>query len=246
MRRILTKEEWVRRKRIKESIMLAIIILLFIFIIIVVAAFVSNVTGLSTERNKVKENDKETLSQNLILADGTAIQTEYLTPNKYSRPQLPLKYIKGIVVHYTANPGTGAEANRNYFEGLAVKETTYVSSHFVIGLKGEIVQCIPITEESYASNNRNKDTISIECCHPDSTGKFNKKTYKSLVSLAAAICATYDLKEKDIIRHYDVTGKLCPLYYVKHEDDWKTLKKDIMKEAQIIHNSKNSSNHSMK
>lgn len=220
--------------------MLAAAIVLFICIIILAAALAGRILGFSKDQGKVSKKDKETISQNLILADGRVIQTEYLTPNKFSRPQLPLKYVKGIVIHYTANPGTSAEANRNYFNGLAVTETTYASSHFVIGLNGEIVQCIPITEEAYASNNRNKDTVSIECCHPDPTGKFDKKTYQSLVSLAAALCATYDLKEEDIIRHYDVTGKLCPLYYVKHEDAWKTLKKDIVKEAQIIKNSKNS------
>ena len=32
--------------------------------------------------------------------------------------------------------------------------------------------------------------------------------------------------EKDIIRHYDVTGKLCPKYYVEHPDAWEKLKKD--------------------
>ena len=29
-----------------------------------------------------------------------------------------------------------------------------------------------------ASNDRNGDTISIECCHPDDTGAFNTVTYQ--------------------------------------------------------------------
>ena len=32
---------------------------------------------------------------------------------------------------------------------------------------------------------------------------------------------------KSVIRHYDVTEKLCPLYYVEHEDAWIQMKADI-------------------
>ena len=37
------------------------------------------------------------------------------------------------------------------------------------------------------------------------------------------LAETYDLEREQIIRHYDVTGKLCPQYYVKHEDKWEHL-----------------------
>ncbi len=80
---------------------------------------------------------------------------------------------------------------------------------------------------SFASNDRNIDTISIECCHPDASGEFNKKTYESLIALTAWLCSKYNLEEEDILRHYDITGKLCPLYYVEHEDKWETLKEDV-------------------
>ena len=76
-----------------------------------------------------------------------------------------------------------------------------------MGLQGQIVQCVPLNEIAYASNNRNADTISIECCHPDQSGKFTEATYKSVVELVAYLCLKYDLSEGDVIRHYDVTGK---------------------------------------
>lgn len=160
------------------------------------------------------------------------ITVRYLTPNKYSRPGKKLGKVNGIVVHYTANPGSDAEANRNYFNNLPAENAgkdkpVYASSHYVIGLDGEIVQCIPLDEIAYASNDRNSDTISIECCHPDKTGRFNEATYESLVRLTAWLCGEYDLKKDDIIRHYDVTGKDCPRYYVKHEKKWNSFKKDV-------------------
>lgn len=152
--------------------------------------------------------------------DGLSIQHQFLTVNPYSRSGDELKKVKGIVVHYTANPGSTAQNNRDYFENLKTKHTTSASSHFIIGLKGEIIQCIPLNEIAYASNNRNSDTISIECCHPDESGQFTDATYQSLQKLVQSLKDTYHLNTKDVIRHYDVTGKICPKYFVDHEDAW--------------------------
>lgn len=164
------------------------------------------------------------------------IEEMFLTPNQYSRPQKKLNSVNGIVIHYTANPGSSAEANRNYFENLKNKRTKYASSHFVVGLDGEIVQCIPLDEIAYASNNRNDDTISIECCHEEADGKFNEETYESLVHLVAWLCDEYGLEKEDIIRHYDVTGKLCPKYFVEHKKEWNTFKNDVFEyiESQTV------------
>ena len=128
---------------------------------------------------------------------------------------------------YTENTGASAMNNRDYFEGLKDSHITKASSNFVVGLEGEIVQCVPTWEMAYASNSRNIDTVSIECCHPDETGKFNQKTYQSMVDLCAWLCLKFDLNENDGIRHYDVTGKICPKYFVEHEDAWKQFKGDV-------------------
>lgn len=155
------------------------------------------------------------------------IIVDLLTINPYSRPGILREKTNGIVIHYVGNPNSSAKQNRDYFEGLKNTQETKASAHFIVGLDGEIVQCIPSKEVAYASNNRNWDTIAIEVCHPDETGKFNEKTYQSLVKLAAWMANKYHIQNKNIIRHYDVTGKLCPKYYVEHEDAWKQLKKDI-------------------
>lgn len=157
------------------------------------------------------------------------IDVELLTPNEYSRPGIATGRITGIVVHYTANPGASARNNRDYFEGLKDSHITKASSNFVVGLEGEIVQCVPTWEVAYASNSRNTDTVSIECCHPDDTGKFNNATYHSMVELCAWLCLKFDLNEEDVIRHYDVTGKNCPKYFVEHEDAWVQFKSDVGK-----------------
>lgn len=152
--------------------------------------------------------------------DGLSIQHQFLTVNPNSRSGKTLPRVNGIVIHYTANPGSTAQNNRDYFENLKITRTTSVSSHFIIGLEGEIIQCIPLNEVAYASNNRNKDTISIECCHPDESGQFNDATYQSLQKLVHALMDSYHLQSQDVIRHYDITGKICPKYFVDHEDQW--------------------------
>ncbi len=159
---------------------------------------------------------------------GDAITEDYLTPNEYSRPGDKLKKVNAIVIHYVGNPGTTAAQNRSYFEGLKDGHGTSASSHYIVGLDGEIIQCIPLDEISYASNNRNGDTIAIECCHPDATGEFTAATYEALVRLTAALCNTYGLSPDDgVIRHYDITGKKCPLYYVDNEDEWYGFKLSV-------------------
>lgn len=140
-----------------------------------------------------------------------------------ARRGIPLENITGIVIHYVGNPGTSAQGNRDYFDTPG----TLVSSHFVVGLAGEVIQCVPLWEKSSASNERNRDTISIECCHPDEDGKFTEETYASLVKLTAWLCELNEFTVEQIIRHYDVTEKLCPLYFVEHEDAWEQFRQDV-------------------
>ena len=162
------------------------------------------------------------------------IVERFLRVNEYSRPGYELEEVNGIVIHYTGNPGTTAEANRNYFQSLAYDQTTYASAHFVVGLEGEIIQCIPLDEQAFASRGRNADTIGIEVCHPDAEGEFNSITYESVVELTAELCRMYGLTEEDVMRHYEVTGKICPRYYVENEDAWQILKDDIGSKLQEI------------
>ncbi|MEG0228210.1 MAG: peptidoglycan recognition family protein [Lachnospiraceae bacterium] len=156
-----------------------------------------------------------------------AMDVQLLDVNEYSRPGLKSGKINGIVIHYTANPGATAQQNRDYFQGLKDSHETKVSSHFIVGLDGEIIQCIPTWEIAYASNKRNEDTVSMECCHPDTSGKFNDQTYRSMVQLTAWLCKKFDLTEKDVIRHYDITGKICPKYFVDHENAWEAFRADV-------------------
>ncbi len=199
----------------------------FLLLIGCILAFVAGYLLLNTKGTQSGEVTIPVAKTIPSPAQKPIIQTKLLKPNPYSRPQTPLTKINGVVIHYVGNPGTTAESNRNYFNSLSKTKTTYASSHFIIDLTGTIIQCIPLNEISYASNERNEDTISIEVCHPDKTGKFTNESYKSLVSLTKWLCSTYNLNINDVIRHYDVTGKQCPLYFVTHEDAWLSFKNEV-------------------
>ena len=162
------------------------------------------------------------------------ITVELLPLNEFSRPGTPLAEVNGIVIHYVGNPGTTAAQNHSFFTNLAQTGETYASSHFLVGLDGEVLQNVPLNEVAYCSNQRNDDTISIECCHPDETGKFYDSTYQTLVNLCAYLCVEFDLKPDDVIRHYDVTGKICPKYFVDYPEKWEDFHKDVKKAIKIL------------
>ena len=155
------------------------------------------------------------------------VTVELLPVNPYSRPGIPLEQVNGIVIHYVGNPGTTAAQNHSYFENLAQTGETYASSHFLVGLDGEVIQNVPLDEIAYCSNQRNEDTISIECCHPDDSGAFNQATYDSLVQLTRWLMEAYDLDTDQVIRHYDVTGKICPKSFVENPEEWEQFLKDL-------------------
>ena len=150
------------------------------------------------------------------------IQSDLLGIDGDSRTGEKLEAVRAIAVHYVANPGSTAKQNRDYFDN----PVSHTSAHFIVGLEGEVIQCVPLDEKSFATNHRNIDTISIEVCHPDETGKFLPATRQSLVRLLSALMKKFNLEKEDIIRHYDVTGKMCPLYYVQNPEAWLLLRED--------------------
>ena len=72
-----------------------------------------------------------------------------LTPNKWSRTQTKLGKVKGVVIHWVANTNTSATANRNFFENRKLGKTNFGSAHYIVGLKGEVIQCLPDNELAY-------------------------------------------------------------------------------------------------
>ena len=187
---------------------------IFVLVLLVVVGIILNLTTLGQMMKLARDNVPRWVDVQIIDVNGSGRRGERLSG------------VNDIVIHYVGNPGTTAQQNHDFFD----QPDTTVSAHFLVGLDGEIIQCIPLDEVSSASNDRNSDTISIEVCHPDATGQFNQKTYDSLVKLTAWLCDYCDIGRDHVIRHYDVTGKLCPLYFVEHPDAWEQFLVDVKKE----------------
>lgn len=203
-------------------------LLAFMLLALVLLAITGVTRALEAAKDKTASASVESSElQAKLDADRPKLDVQLLTYNEYSRPGDALEQVNGIVIHYTANRGSSAQANRDYFEGLKDTGETSASAHFIVGLNGEVVQCIPTAEIAYASNDRNSDTVSIECCYENEDGSFNRDTYSELVHLTAWLCAKFSLTSESVIRHYDVTGKLCPIYYVEHEEEWDAFRADV-------------------
>lgn len=219
----LTKSEWKRRQRRRRYIAWAITtVVLLTFMILFIVGVVTLV------RNTFFREEIGTWKKVGTLE----VQASLLTPNEYSRSGQELKEVKGVVIHCVGSPGVTAINNRNHFEQMKVQKKNAASMHFIVGLTGEIIQCIPVNETAYATAERNVDTIAIEYCHNAESGVPENSTYDSLVKLTAKVVKEYKLNAGDIMRHHDVTGMNCPSYYVENGSEWAKFKEDVMKQVE--------------
>jgi len=176
------------------------------------------------------------------------IRKKILPINQFSRPGRKLVSIKGIVVHWTGNPGGTAKEHAKYFASLADQNPhdeqydRYAGAHYFVDISGEIVQLVPTDEMAYHVGSReypenilnkfnttypNNCLIGIEMCHPDETGEFTDSTYQSTLHLITWLLDEFDLTLSDVVRHYDVTGKVCPKWFVENEDAYKQFREDL-------------------
>jgi N-acetylmuramoyl-L-alanine amidase CwlA len=173
------------------------------------------------------------------------ITKDYLTPNKWSRPQKKIVKVKGIVIHWVANPNTTAANNRNFFESRKLGTKGFGSAHFIVGQQGEIIQCMPLEEMAYHVGSTtytadalkrlgsypNELTLGIECCHIDWEGNMKDTTYNSIVDLTAYLLKQYNLSVNDIWTHQLVVGwKDCHRLFYKHPELFTKFKNDVDRE----------------
>jgi len=210
-----------------RKVPLMVLILSVLALAVIIFAFIMEARANREAREPVVQLSESEIQTEIDGLDW--IEQEFIPVNEYSRPGTKLENVNAIVIHYIGNPGTTAMQNRNYFANLSVTQETRASSNFIVCLDGSIIQCIPVYEIAYASNARNADTLSIEICHYDDTGRFTRDSYNSAIRLTAWLLDRFGLTSDDIIRHYDVSGKECPLYFVENEDAWELFKADVAK-----------------
>ena len=140
-----------------------------------------------------------------------------------------LSRIKYIVIHYTANNGDTALGNTNYF-----KSYRGASAHYFVD-ENSIYQSIEDKNVAWhcGANHykhqycRNSNSVGVEMCsrkNSNGTYYFKDKTADNAVWLVKQLMAKYDVPITNVIRHYDVTGKICPEPYVRDTKAWQNFK----------------------
>lgn len=146
-----------------------------------------------------------------------------LTPYNFSKGST--ERIKYIVIHYVGALG-GAEANCRYYAGRYIG----ASAHYYVGFDGEIWQSVEDKNvawhcgaKSYKhAKCRNSNSIGIELCVRNKGSRaadskdwyFEDATVTSAIALVRYLMEKYGVDVGHILRHYDVTGKICPNPYV--------------------------------
>ena len=147
--------------------------------------------------------------------------------------------IKYLVLHYTANNGDTALSNCKYFASA----NRNASAHYFIDEKGV---CRSVRDMNVAwhcgsmngykhMNCRNTNSIGIEMCsRKDKNGKFyiKEETIENAIELTKYLMEKYDIPVENVIRHYDVTGKICPRPFVEDEKLWLDFK-DRLEEEEV-------------
>ena len=141
--------------------------------------------------------------------------------------------VKYICIHNTGNKGDTAVNNGKFYQK---GNTRQAGAHFFIDQEGVIVRSIPMNRAAYAVGGTryktggslhnvatNFNSVSIELCDIVDKEPSEKmiKALKELISYIQKYCPN----AKNIIRHYDVTGKPCPQRYVDDKEWNKFLAK---------------------
>jgi N-acetylmuramoyl-L-alanine amidase len=180
-----------------------------------------------------------------------------LTINQYSRPGYKLHAVRAIILHWVANPMTSAQANRNFFESRKDGKSGYGSAHYIVGLKGEVIQCIPDDEVAYHVGSSQKDpisgkiytdwsrktcgktlpnfcTIGIELCHLDWEGHFAEDTLKAAAKLCADLLKKFNLNTDQIGTHNMIVGwKDCPRLWTRNPDLFESFNELVKAQQEV-------------
>ena len=152
--------------------------------------------------------------------------------------------IEWLVMHYTANDGDSDTSNGRYFQQPL---NPVASAHFFVD-DDSITISVP---EDYVAFHcgayhythpfcRNYNSIGIEMCDAKRDGKVmaTAKTIANAADLAAMLCEKYNIPVDHIIRHYDVTGKLCPKYWVDDPDGIVRFRKLVKEAGEMVETSR--------
>ena len=164
------------------------------------------------------------------------IKVNYAHRSNYGNKR-SLSDIKWLVYHYTANDGDSDEGNGNFFHN---NPNRYASAHYFVdddSVTKSVAQsyiawhCGSETGK-YFNDCRNANSVGIEMCDTKKNGKhdLSAKTRANAIVLGRAIVKKRLIPQSKVCRHYDVTHKACPAFYVgtgSNNTAWKAFRAEI-------------------
>lgn len=138
-----------------------------------------------------------------------------------------------LVIHYVGATGGALNNAKYYGRTPGVK----ASAHYFVGHASEdaaVYASVPEGDTAWHVGAkryvhpvcRNTNAIGIEmCCHQNAEGQwcFDPLTVERTLALAREIMARRGIPAGNVLRHYDVTGKVCPAPYVNAPAAWETF-----------------------
>lgn len=164
---------------------------------------------------------------------------------KYNHNNGNINRIKYIVIHYVGATGS-AEANCKWYAG----GDRGSSAHYFVDFNGDVWQSVEDKNIAwhcgakvyYHPECRNANSIGIELCvrnkgSMSSTSRdwyFEDATIQSAIELTKELMEKYNIDSDHVVRHYDVTHKICPNPFVYNDDSftWDDFKQAIGKKEE--------------
>ena len=150
-----------------------------------------------------------------------------------------------IVVHYTANDGDTDAGNANYF----AQPNRGASAHYFVD-EDSITQTVHDEDAAWHCGGglqgnsghtfyqkcTNRNSIGVEMCSDKVNGKYviTTQTVERTAGLVRALMLKYSVPVERVIRHYDVTGKICPEPWVRETQLWENFKTRLKEDDEML------------
>ena len=158
----------------------------------------------------------------------------------------PVKY---IVIHYTAGNGDTAKNNADYYASAKIE----ASAHYFVDEGNIIYQSVKDTDTAWSVGGtrvykhkecRNANSINIELCSRNRNGSgkpasdggwyFKPETVNNALELTRFLMSKYNIPPENVIRHFDVWGKICPAPFVNSPGEWESFKRKLVKHMEEL------------
>jgi len=159
-----------------------------------------------------------------------------LLPYKSNYKKGRVTSVKYIVIHYTGNKGDTAFNNVKYFANNYVK----ASAHFFVD-ESSIYTSVPTEDTAWHCGGglqgsgghqwygicTNSNSIGIEMCLLDKNSNIKQGTVTRCIKLVKYLMEKYQIPSENVIRHFDVTGKNCPMPFVNDSEKWRNFTEEL-------------------